>query len=278
MCTDRLTATGRRAVADSRSCLGRRAGRQAGQALVETLVVALAMLPLAILVVLLGKYQSMQSATVAASRSLAFECAARPAACEDPDAPGGAADAVRRRHFDGQALWHDRAGRPLLEALSDVGVTISRQDFGAGVGTAVGQDSAAARLIDDLAGPSRFGLAARSGFYVGRIETAVARSHDGGGGFLGLRPFALSLHARTAVLADPWLASGPDGGATGVRSRVESGARLDGLRETGLLAGYQLTRWSIDLMAGVGLERSAGSLNPYRADPDAVPTDRTPGP
>jgi len=51
---------------------------QRGQALVEALVAAIALVPLALLVVLLGKFQSMQQATIAASRTLAFECSVRP--------------------------------------------------------------------------------------------------------------------------------------------------------------------------------------------------------
>ena len=91
-----------------------RLGGQGGQALVEVLVVAIALVPLAVLIVLLGKYQTMQSASIAASRSLAFECAVHPASCRAPD-PSPLVDVVRARHFDGQPLWRDRAGRPLLE-------------------------------------------------------------------------------------------------------------------------------------------------------------------
>jgi len=51
----------------------RRRRGQRGQALVEALVAALVLVPLALLAVLLGKFQSMQQATIAASRTLAFE-------------------------------------------------------------------------------------------------------------------------------------------------------------------------------------------------------------
>jgi len=130
---------------------------QAGQALVETLVLGIALVPLAVLVVLLGKYQSIQSATVAASRSLAFDCAVRPQTCSDPAAAGWLAESLRSRHFSRQdtpplsgeravgvqPLWHDRTGRPLLDHLTDVGAAVSAQRFDAGVGTALGRASSA---------------------------------------------------------------------------------------------------------------------------------------
>lgn len=140
-----------------------------GQALVETLVVAIALVPLAVLVVLLGKYQTMQSAGVAASRSFAFECAARPSDCADAAKAGWIVEALRVRHFarpdrailsgervappaedgmgpqglDRHPLWQDRAGRPLLERLDHVGAAASQQPFDAGLGTAVGRAAAA---------------------------------------------------------------------------------------------------------------------------------------
>ncbi|HRO62126.1 MAG TPA: hypothetical protein PK177_23720, partial [Burkholderiaceae bacterium] len=131
--------------------------RQAGQALVETLVLGIALVPLAVLVVLLGKYQSIQSATVAASRSLAFDCAVRPQACSDPVASGWLAESLRARHFSRldtqpssgeraagmRALWHDRTGRPLLEQFTDVGAAVTAQRFDAGLGTALGRAASA---------------------------------------------------------------------------------------------------------------------------------------
>lgn len=249
-----------------------RLGGQGGQALVEVLVVAIALVPLAVLVVLLGKYQTMQSASIAASRSLAFECAVHPASCRAPD-PSPLVDVVRARHFDGQPLWRDRAGRPLLERLADVGGAVSLQSFDAGAGTAAGTDAGALQLIDSVAGPARFGLALRDGLFDARIQVAVAPSFASNTGFMSLDPLALTLRARTVVLADTWMASGPGPGTASVAGRVAAGSRLDAVRETGLAAGYQLTRWSIDLMHSVGLE-PAGSPGSAQADPDAIPPDR----
>jgi hypothetical protein len=331
----------------------RRANRSAGgQALVETLVVALALVPLAVLVVLLGKYQSIQSATVAASRSLAFDCAARPQACSDSAAVGWLAEAVRLRHFsrpdravlsaeraggtgggagtgsgssrgtgspgvgpgpaaiDRHPLWQDRAGRPLLERLEHVGATVGSQPFNAGLGTAIGRagsadltgigvrwptgDSpggfggfaharaaassgpapAAAEVLDRLAGPARFGLAVNEGLLDARVEVSVASSFAGTPGFARLDPLAVSMRARTAVLGDSWQASGPHLGASSVAARVEAGARLDRLREARLTAGYQLTRWTLELVSAAGLESTASSFRYHEVDPELVPADR----
>jgi hypothetical protein len=289
-----------------------------GQALVETLVVAIALVPLAVLVVLLGKYQSMQSATVAASRSLAFDCAARPQACADPAAAGWLAESIRTRHFErpdsaidsgrvaagsSHPLWRDRAGRPLLEQLSDIGAAVSPRSFNAGLNTAVGRASAAdvsgigvptragfpasaplgavvqaapgaADVLNRLAGPARFGLAINEGLLDARVEVRVAASHAGNQGFAQLDPLSLTMRARTAILSDAWGASGPQGGVASVASRSAAGARLDTLRETRISAGYQLTRWTLDLMGATGLEPSAGDFQYHGADPDAVPLDR----
>lgn len=280
-----------------------RFNRMRGQALVETLVVAIALVPLAVLVVLLGKYQTIQSATVAASRSLAFDCAARPQQCTDAAASAWLVESLRVRHFtrpdrallsgervaadgiDRHPLWQDRAGRPLLERLADVGGTVSTQHFGAGVGTATGRAAsadlsgiggatAAVQVLDQLAGPARFGLAIDGGLLDARVQVAVAPSHAANVGFARLDPLAVPMRARTAILTDAWQASGPQGGAASVAERVDAGARLDALREARLTLGYQLTRWAIDLMGALGLEPSAPDFRYHQADPDAVPADR----
>lgn len=320
--------------------------RARGQALVETLVVAIALVPIAVLVVLLGKYQTIQSAGVAASRAFAFECAARPADCADPARSGWIVEALRVRHFarpdrailsgervtalagasggasstgsapgatgpqglDRHPLWQDRAGRPLLENLAHVGAAASPQRFDAGLGTALGRAASvdfrgltgpiggsgggadngggslpfdpgvpgagAAEILDRLAGPARFGLAIEGGLYDARVQVAVAPSHAGNIGFARLDPLAVTMRARTAILSDAWAASGPSGGPASVAIRTDAGSRLDTLRESRLRIGYQLTRWSIDLMGAIGLEPQAGEFRYHQADPDAIPADR----
>lgn len=280
---------------------------QAGQALVETLVLGIALVPLAVLVVLLGKYQSIQSATVAASRSLAFDCAVRPQSCSDPAAAGWLAESLRSRHFSRldtpplsgeravgvQPLWHDRTGRPLLDHLTDVGAAVSAQRFDAGLGTALGRASSAsggagggsgssgpspAEVLDRLAGPARFGLAIDGGLLDARVQVAVASSQAGRAGFARLDPMPVTMRARTVILADAWQASGPRGEAGSVEARSGAGARLDPLREGRLTVGYQLTRWAIDLMGAFGLEPAARQFRYHEIDPGAIPADRVGAP
>src|SRR5690554_4711350 len=68
---------------------------QSGQALVEALVGLALLASLAMLVVLLGKYQSIAWSTINASRSLAFGCAVTPGGCAAGPAPAPLFAAIR---------------------------------------------------------------------------------------------------------------------------------------------------------------------------------------
>lgn len=279
-------------------CAERRAAcsRQRGQALVEAVVAALALVPLALLVVMLGKYQAMQQATIAASRTLAFECTVRPQACSDAAAHADLVEEVRRRHYgridreilthdviadpapvaERNALWVDRRGVSLLERYADVGATLSSPRFDAGRSTAIGRAaSGAANLLDRVAGPARFGLSLTGGLVQAGVHAHVSPSEAGNERFTRLDSLPLTLRERTAVLTDAWQASGPYGSeAHRVASRVSQGSRLDALAEARFALGYQLTLWSIGLMHAAGLEPAASSFRPYHVDVDRVPPDR----
>ncbi len=272
------------------------AGRQRGQALVETLVAALVLVPLALLAILLGKFQSMQQATIAASRTLAFECTVRPGACANGVSQAALTEEVRRRHFgridrevlshdtitdpapaaERNPLWVDRRGRPLLERFADVDVALALPRFDAGRSTALGRTgSGAASLLDRLAGPARFGLSISGGLVDARVRVRVSPSEAGNEQLARLGSLPLSMQARTAVLFDAWNASGPYGSAAGrVEPRVEQGSRLDPAHQAQIALGYQLTRWTLELMRLAGLEPSAGSFRPQHVDVDRVPDDR----
>lgn len=277
-------------------CADRLCHRQRGQALVEALVAALVLVPLALLTVLLGKYQSMQQATIAASRTLAFECTVRPRACADPASHAALVGEVRRRHFgridreiltgdllddaaptdERNPLWVDRGGRALLESLDDVGAVLTSPSFDAGRSTAIGRASGGvAALLDRLAGPARFGLAITGGLADARVRLQVSPSQAGNEQLARLDSLPLVMQARTAVLTDAWHASGPYGSAEHrVESRVRQGSRLDPIHETEIAIGYRLTRWTLDLMGVAGLEPNASSFEPHRIDVDRVPGDR----
>lgn len=108
------------------------AARHAGQSAVEFLVLALALLPLFLLLPLLGKYLDLGHATEHAARYVAFESAIAGPAVGEASAAALARD-VRRRHFGNadapiltgdraedipahrNPLWSDHRGLPLIE-------------------------------------------------------------------------------------------------------------------------------------------------------------------
>jgi xylulose-5-phosphate/fructose-6-phosphate phosphoketolase len=102
---------------------------QRGQALVEALVAMIALVPLMLLVVLLGKFQSMQQATIAASRTLAFECTVRPGDCSDAPARAMLAEDARRRHFGRIDREIFTADKPIIFAYHGYPWTIHRLTY-----------------------------------------------------------------------------------------------------------------------------------------------------
>ncbi|HEY0877286.1 MAG TPA: hypothetical protein VGE10_02445 [Zeimonas sp.] len=270
--------------------------KQHGQALVEALVACLALVPVVMLVVLLGKFQSMQQATIAASRTLAFECTVRPDDCSDAPARIALAEDVRRRHFgrvdreilsadvladdapvhERNPLFTDRRGRALLERYADVSLAVTPSRFDAARSTAVGRASGdAGVLLERLAGPSRFGLSIDGGLAVSEVRVLVSPSERGNERLARLDSLPLLMQARTALVTDAWNASGPYGDAAHtVRSRVEAGQRVDPVHEAAFRAGYQLTLWSMRLMDAAGLEPRASAFRPHETDVDRVPADR----
>jgi len=269
---------------------------QSGQALVEALVAMIALVPLMLLVVLLGKFQSMQQATIAASRTLAFECTVRPDDCSEAPARATLAEEARRRHFgridreiftadtlgdaasaqERNPLWTDRRAQPLLERYSDVSIEVRPSRFDAGRSTAIGRAAGeAGMLLDRLAGPSRFGLSLDRGLATSLLHVRVSPSQKGNEGLDRLDSLPLLMHARVALVTDAWNASGPYGRAPhSVQSRVEAGQRVDPVHEAAFRTGYQLTLWSMQLMDVAGLEPRASDFRPHETDVDRVPVDR----
>ena len=129
------------------------------------------------------------------------------------------------------------------------------------------------RILRTFLAVARHGSFAAAGAEVGLTAAAVGlqmRSLE--------RDFNRRLFdrgARTVVLTDAWHASGPYGSEShSVQSRVEAGSRVDPLHEAQFALGYQLTRWSLDLMDFAGLEPTAASFRAHYTDVDRVPADR----
>ncbi len=260
---------------------------------------ALVLVPLVLLIVWLGKVQSVQQSTIAASRLLAFECAARPQECARGPAQPEMVEELRRRIFsridvqpltqdrvrdpapstERNPLWVDRQNRPLIERFSDIGARIDAESFDAGAsvgGSQGGVDGVdAMELISGIAGPGRFGLGLRQGLVAARVQVGVS-TRTGGSDFLQqLDSIPLQLRATTAILTDGWNASGPYGGqADSVERRVASGASLLSAYEASIDARYALTRGFIGLMGAIGLEPEAGAFRYHDVDVDVVPADR----
>lgn len=275
----------------------RAARRNRGQALTEALVAALVLVPLAALIVMLGKYQSVQMAAIAASRTLAFECTVRIAECGDRVGQERLAAEMRDRHFtrgdrpiasapgvtgmvaagQSQPLWTATGGQQLLPDLGAVRAGFAWSSFDAGGSVAIGQGQSrfpsAVALLDSLAGPGRFGLALRAGLVDTRVEASLP-----GAAPLAARAFeamGLTFRAHTAILTDDWSASralGPEPDT--LESRVALGQRLDPLHEAAQPLAYQLTLWSIDLMGMLSLEAKAGSFRYHHSDVSLLPPDR----
>lgn len=269
-----------------------------GQAIVETLVAMIALVPLYFGIAWVAKVIDARQATITASRALAFECAVRPAACGDGPGRAVLAGELRQRFFaspaaglrsderaagavegvDGRVRWRDRTGAPLLERFEDVSIGVEALRFDSPLAFAGGQGErafpGALRTLSELGGPGRFGLAIDAGLLRARVTTRLSRHRPGDGwvGALIARP--LTLEAGLAILTDTWDASGPYGPAPdSVEIRANAGARLPGL-EPALAAGWLPVRGLLSVAATLGIESSAASLRWHEVDVDLVPAHR----
>lgn len=265
-------------------------GRQSGQALVETVVVAIAMLPLLVGVALVGKVLDARQATIVASRAAAFECTVRPAECADPSMRAALAGQMRQRLFGrnepaaveasvpdnghwGRAGWTDRGGRALLADPRTLSLEVAPQRLDAPRSHLAASNAhiaqGAVHLLDDVAGPARFGLHTWDGLYAARTGMQLRTTELGA----ALPGGTLRLNARTVVLADAWTASGPQDGADSVRARVEAGWKIGPL-EPVWDAGYAGARALMLTMGALRLEPAASAYRHHHVDMDIVPADR----
>lgn len=263
---------------------------QSGQALVEAVVGLALLASLAMLVVLLGKYQSIAWSTINASRSLAFGCAVAPGGCAAGPAPAHLFVALRDTQLaDGdegadppaptaRALWHDRRGRRMLERFTDVSARLAAPRFDAGESLAGSQRLSGipkpADILATLAGPGRFGLDIADGIRDAQVEVAVQSRSPEGRFDASLMGTALRLRANTAVLGDAWAASAPLGADDSVEARVARGRQLAPALEAGLVAGYAPARGLLLLADLLGLETGTDTFRPGEIDVDLVPADR----
>lgn len=261
--------------------------RQRGQALTEFLVLAVALVPLFLLVPMIAKYQDLAHATQMASRYVAFDAINRGGLEGDNDwaAPAQLAAEVQRRFYSNSdapiksndvagdfdanrnLFWRDPYGHPLIKNFSDVKLT-----FGNGAATQTGGFSGASDVTlfnkFPVATANHIGLAA-PGIYTANVSVALANLPTG---IRSVEPFDrinLTIQRQTSLLFDPWSAN--------TTSRTEE--------RVGRLAPVNSPLKAIQPLIAVAigyvdlLEVKApvfGDLSVWR---DAVPTDRLkPGP
>lgn len=197
----------------------------AGQALTEFLVLALALVPIFLILPLLGKYQDIGHAAQVASRYVAFD-----ATLHNDDLPGTAFKSaaqleqeVRRRFFgnvdapiktddaagnvdaDRNPLWTDAAGKPLLQDYGrDVCVTFGIPGSGYCNGSSTpadGYGDASNGVSPFLPLDQRLGMPDR-GIFTGAVHVRLADIPN-------LAPFDalhLTMTRHTSVVPNPWTA------------------------------------------------------------------------
>lgn len=204
--------------------------RQRGQAMSEFIVVALALVPLFLLMPMIGKYQDLSHATEMASRYLAFDAIANHADSKDGfKSPERLAAEVRRRFFSNSDapiktgdeagdfnanrnhMWVDPQGDPLIKRFSDVTVSFGKERKPAPAdGLGEGADG------DPFNVPTPWRVAEelqlKTGVYTANVNVKLANVKELLGSYAGtygeLSKLNLSISRSTSVLIDPWTASG----------------------------------------------------------------------
>jgi len=254
--------------------------RQRGQALSEFLAVAVALVPLFLLVPMIAKYQDVAHMTQIASRYMAFDATTRNDAMSSWKPAHQLAGEVRRRFFSNtdapiktrdtsgnfdahrNGFWRTTAHAPLIPDIDrDVSLGFG---FSGGAHHAAAFSAASDGVPFLLASPMQ--LNAR-GIYTGNVTVALANLPDG---IRNVEPFDrlnLAMLRNTSILIDPWAASGP----SQTEARAGSDPRLfpaGALRNVTAFSDAAVA--IIDLPGGFSGPR-LGQLDFWR---DTVPEDR----
>lgn len=212
------------------SGVARRGRRMQGQALTEFIVLALALVPLFLLIPVLAKYQDIAHAVQMASRYVAFEATTRNGTASTWKPPGQLAQEVQRRFFSNSdapiktndaagdfkahqnLFWRNQNGGPLIKNFErDVQVSFgsgAAGDHDAGFTSASdGKPFKGATGISDA-----LGLSAR-GIYRANVTVVLANFSDQASGhaktFEQFKNLNLTMSRQTSLLVDPWGAKSP---------------------------------------------------------------------
>jgi hypothetical protein len=201
-----------------------------GQALTEFIVLALALVPLFLLIPVIAKYQDIAHAIQIASRYVAFEATTRNGTAStwkssrqlaqevqrrffsNPDSPIKTNDAAGNFKAHQNLFWRDQEGRPLIKNFEqDVQVSFGSNaaaDHNAGFTNA--SDGAPFKGATGMS--DALGLNAR-GIYRANVTAVLANFSDQAGGhtktFEQFKDLNLTISRQTSVLIDPWGAKNP---------------------------------------------------------------------
>jgi hypothetical protein len=237
--------------------LMRASQRDAGQALVECLVLALVLLPLFIAVPLIGKVLDLSQHAVAASRYAAFEANVRhSSAWGSWKSDADLSREVRRRFFSASTapvksgdaagdfaahrnpVWTDRSGRPLLGSFArQVDVHATQRVF---------LQPAGASFARDLSLP-------QDNLHRARVAVRSVR-------MLGLD---VGIEWTTSLLVDPWSVADGDRVGQKIHESTQAFPARAGIRPVAAAHAPWLSMMAEELRPHAGLVR-----------PDVIPPDR----
>lgn len=195
---------------------------EAGQALTEFLVVALALIPLFLLIPLIAKYQDISHSTQMASRYAAFDAMVHNDTASTWKPEDQLAEEVRRRFFSTSdapiktndaagefaahrnPFWVDPAGKPLVKQFVDVQVA-----YGPGKAPTHGQGFEAASDMSTFMLAPQLELRSR-GIYTANVTVNLANMPSGLQFHEPFDRINLTMARSTSLLLDPWTAKDPD--------------------------------------------------------------------
>lgn len=243
-----------------------------GQALAEFLVASATLIALFLGTLLLGRYHDLQWSAIQASRYAAFQATVhtnlQPARLEagtrsrlfEPS-PVGLLSADERPDHDRwsrtSTVWADASGRRMVNAPTDINVTVRHAEV-PGVAGAAARVGLAALRAAAAGAPGRLDL--DPGAFV--TASVAVRARD----FTlpaDAPPETLHMRERMVLLGDEWQASGP----AHTTARVAALTLASQVRDLRFL--MEPVRWALSL-----LEPRFGEFCPGRIDPEVVPSDR----
>jgi hypothetical protein len=196
---------------------------QSGQALTEFLALAIALVPLFLLVPMIAKYQDIAHHTQMASRYAAFDAMTRNDSISTWKPEAQLADEVRRRFFsnpDAPIKTNDTAGdfkahqnmfwrnpddtAMVLDFSRDVVVT-----YGPGNGASHSNGLTASSDGGAMPLASKFGLQSR-GIYTANVSVAIANVPALLSAYRPFDALNLRMQRSTSTLYDAWSAKGPE--------------------------------------------------------------------